>query len=94
MIEAQLFVFYTRALGQDQTWTYAYPRTWKWDSSGAIKTSKRTNINDPKLYVQDESFYGDKKYYEKMKKVIDEKFKTLKKKGVILRYKIRNRYLP
>ena len=94
MTESQLYVFYTRTIGHDERWTYKYPAGWYMNSTGAIKTTKRTNINDPKLYVQDEYFVGPKNSLERMKKVINEKFKSLKNKGVILRYKIRGKYLP
>ena len=90
MSEAKIYVYYTRALGHDERWSYKFPKGWIMDGTGASPSNKRTNINDPKLYLQYELFYGSKISYDKMKKVLDEKFKSLKKKGIILRYKIRN----
>ena len=92
MSEGTLYVYYTRAIGHDERWTYRYPAGWVMNSTGAIKTNKRTNINDPKLFVQDEFHTGPMKSRDAMRRVLSEKMKTLKKKGVILRYKITNTY--
>ncbi len=92
MTESQFYVFYTRALNQDQTWTYNYPKGWYMNSTDSIKTNSKTNINDPRIFIQSEFFVGPSKSKESMKKVINTKFKTLKKKGIILRYKIRVNY--
>ena len=90
MSESQLYVFYTRALNQDQTWIYKYPKDWFMLGTDSIKTTSRTNINDPKIFIQSEIFVGPARSKEVMKKVINTKFKSLKKKGVILRYKIQS----
>ena len=58
MSEGTLYAYYTRAIGHDERWTYRYPAGWVMNSTGAIKTNKRTNINDPKLFVQDEFHTG------------------------------------
>ncbi len=94
MSEAQLYVFYTRAMGHDETWTYKYPKGWFMLSTDAIKTNSRTNINDPKLFIQSEIFIGPARSKEAMRKVINNKFKTIKNKSIILRYKIRSNSLP
>ena len=39
MSEAQLYVFYTRAIGHDETWTYKYPKGWFMLGTDAIKTN-------------------------------------------------------
>ena len=62
------------------------------NSTDSIKTNSKTNINDPRIFIQSEFFVGPSKSKEAMKKVINTKFKTLKKKGIILRYKIRVKY--
>jgi len=89
MSEAKIYAYYTRALGHDEPWSYKFPKGWIMDG-GASPSNKKTNINDPKLYLQYELMYGPKISYDKMKKVVNEKFKVVKKKGIILRYKIRN----
>ena len=73
MSEATLYVYYTRAMGHDERWTYRYPAGWVMNSTGAIKTNNRTNINDPKLFVQDESFFGPLKSRDAMRRVLSEK---------------------
>ena len=92
MSEAQLYVFYTRAIGHNETWTYKYPANWFMNSTDSIKTNSRTNIYDPKIFIQSEFFIGPSRSKEAMRKVINNKFKQLKNKSVILRYKIRSNY--
>ena len=78
----------------NETWTYKYPANWYMNSTDSIKTNSRTNINDPKIFIQSELFVGPSRSKEAMRKVINNKFKQLKNKSIILRYKIRTNYLP
>jgi len=84
----------SQAIGHNETWTYKYPANWYMNSTDSIKTNSRTNINDPKIFIQSEFFIGPSRSKEAMRKVINNKFKQLKNKSIILRYKIRTNYPP
>ena len=86
-----LFVFYTfHANKNTERWKYGkFPTNWWWVGSGTT-TPIGTKKN---LYEFEEQFSGPSHSKIKMKDYLNTFFTTLKNKGVLKRYKIRNTFI-
>jgi hypothetical protein len=88
--EAVLFVFYKSAEGSN-TWKYGrFPKGWWWVGAGSTSA-----VGDPsREYPREEQFNGPKETQKAMRDYLDQYFQRLKDKGQVVKYKIRNSYLP
>ena len=79
--EAVLFVMYK--MGTGGSWAYKLPKGWWWVGSGS--TTSATHPNE-------EQFQGPPASQASVKAYLDKFFRTLTKKGIVERYKLRNSY--
>ena len=90
-----VFVFYTLADDCSKvSWKYKkLPKSWWWGGSGSTRA-----LGDTKkvMYTSEEEFFGpvNRVLRNEMKGILESKFRELKKKGVVLRFKTRFSYLP
>lgn len=83
-MDSTIFVFYD--LNKKQNWGYPkFPKGWTWTGAGITKK---------KDFPQEEQFNGPKKNRTIMRNRLNKKFESLKKRGIVKRFKIRNSYLP
>lgn len=94
MKDKSVFVFYTiHPDARARQWVYPrFPAGWKWIGAGSVNPVRGAVQSD--LYEQEEQFEGPVSNRQEMREVIDRVFRNLKQKGIIIRYKIRNSYLP
>ena len=91
-LQSTLFVFYIFGDNKINTWRYKnIPVTWEFIGSGHIHPF---NKKVKSLFEREEQFMGLIKTKVQMRKYLDSFFKSLKQKGIIKKYKIRNKYLP
>ena len=79
--EAVLFVMYK--MGTGGSWAYKLPKGWWWVGSGS--TSQAAHPNE-------EQFQGPPTSQASVKAYLNKFFGTLKKKGIVVRYKLRTSY--
>jgi hypothetical protein len=88
-----LFVFYNiNQDAQDKYWNYELPNDWWWVGSGTTQplVGKRQNTS----YIQEEQFNGSIETKEEMKNYLESFFTNLLDKNIILKFTIRESYLP
>lgn len=86
---AVVFVFYT--LRQPVTWKYpAFPKGWVWTGAGTTNPIG----GKPLAYEREEQFNGPRVSREKMREKLEEVFASLKARGILKKYKLRNAYRP
>ena len=87
--EGCIFVIYKiNSDSKEKYWTYTkFPNNWALVGSGTTVPVQKLNDNSVK-YPYEEQFIGNPKYTSKMKEVLRDFFKKLKKKKIIKYYKI------
>lgn len=80
--DSVIFVFYD--LKENENWTYKkFPKNWTWTGAGYTGNSS---------YSREEQFNGPLKYREKMINILKDKFTELERKGIVIRFKIKDSY--
>ena len=79
--EAVLFVMYK--MGTGGSWAYKLPKGWWWVGSGSTASAAHPN---------EEQFQGPPTAQASVKAYLNKFFGTLKKKGIVERYKLRTSY--
>ncbi len=92
--EATLFVFYNiNQNSSEKSWSYKkFPKGWWWVGAGSVQPIKGEKVKS--VYIREEQFAGPMNKRKAMKDYLEKYFSKLKEKKIIIKFKIRNSYLP
>ena len=89
---ASVFVLYH--LPERVYWDYRkkMPTGWKWAGAGSVHPIRGPKLSSVHAYNREEQFSGPLKGRQAMRKYLDGFFTSLKEKGIIKRFTVRNTF--